>query len=259
MTEELKKEIEDCKTLDELFKLWKQAHKDEENFFKTFPKCSCCGGVPNENFKESFCKDGITSLNGNVNKDKTITEDVKVLFVLKESNCGGHKVNDEFWFDEYTLDYSYRDTYSKGIKSALEKVLGKSNVNYDTKFGYMNLNKRGGYGSTNRKQLEAYTLEYYTFIKKEIEILSPDYIIFCGCFDAFAKACREKDNNQNLHNWNYYKERINYTDLKKLEFKYGDNQSAYIAYICHPASKRNDFNNSLDILEDILEILKNKK
>lgn len=245
MTEELKNKINKCKTLDELFNLWKQAHKDEENFFETFPKCPCCGGVPNENFKGSFCKDGITSLNGNVNKDKTITEDVKVLFVLKESNCGGHKVNDEFWFDEYTLDNSYRDTYSKGIKSALEIVLGKSNVSYDTKFGYMNLNKRGGYGSTNSKQLEAYTLEYYTFIKKEIEILSPDYIIFCGCFDAFVKACKEKD-NQCLHNWNR-------KNPQKQKYNINKNKHAYIVNIYHPSRHNSDkkFCNSLEILKKL--------
>ena len=254
MTEELENKINKCKTLDELFNLWKQAHKDEENFFKTFPKCSCCGGVPNENFKESFCKDGITSLNGNVNKDKTITEDVKVLFVLKESNCGGHKVNDEFWFND-CVGNKERNDYKERLEDALKYF---NFVNPNAYFGYMNLNKRGGYGSTNSKQLEAYTLEYYTFIKKEIEILSPDYIIFCGCFDVFVESCKEKDNNeknQNLHNWNYYKKRINHTDFKKPEFKYGDNQSAYIAYICHPASKKNDFDNSLNILG----ILINKK
>lgn len=241
MTEKLKKEIEDCKTLDELFKLWKQAHKGEENFFKTFPKCSCCGGVPNENFKESFCKDGITSLNGNVNKDKTITEDVKVLFVLKESNCGGHKVNDKFWFDENTEGDETRKKYAEKLASVFENI--RKSVDFEYKFGYMNLNKRGGYGSTNRKQLEAYTLEYYTFIKKEIEILSPDYIIFCGCFDAFVKACKEKD-NQCLHKWNR-------KNPQKQKYNINKNKHANIVNIYHPANRQNDFKNSLEILKTL--------
>ena len=241
MTEELENKINKCKTLDELFKLWKQAHKDEENFFKTFPKCSCCGGVPNENFKESFCKDGITSLNGNVNKDKTITEDVKVLFVLKESNCGGHKVNDEFWFND-CVGNKERNDYKERLEDALKYF---NFVNPNAYFGYMNLNKRGGYGSTNSKQLEAYTLEYYTFIKKEIEILSPDYIIFCGCFDAFVKACRKKD-NQCLHNWNR-------KNPQKQKYNINKNKHAYIVNIYHPSRRNSDekFYNSLEILKTL--------
>ncbi len=241
MTEELKNKINKCKTLDELFNLWKQAHKDEENFFETFPKCPYCGGVPNENFKGSFCRDGITSLNGNLNKDKTITEVVKVLFVLKESNCGGHKVNDEFWFDENTEGDETRKKYAEKLASVFKNIGKPADSEY--KFGYMNLNKRGGYGSTNRKQLEAYTLEYYNFIKKEIEILSPDYIIFCGCFDAFVKACKEKD-NQCLHKWNQ-------KDPQKQKYNINKNKYAYIVNIYHPASRQNDFKNSLEILKKL--------
>ena len=137
MTEELKNKINKCKTLDELFGYWEQAHKDEENFFETFPKCKCCGGVPNENFKGSFCKDGITSLNGNVNKDKTITENVKVLFVLKESNCSGDKANDVFWFNDRVEDKE-RKHYKKRLKAALTHCKG---INPYDCFGYINLNK----------------------------------------------------------------------------------------------------------------------
>lgn len=253
MTEELKSKINKCKTLDELFKLWKQAHKDEENFFETFPECPSCGNFPNRRFKESFCKDGVTALKGNINKHKTITEDVKILFILKESNCGGHKVNNEFWFDEYTLGDSYRDTYSKRLKLALEKVLGKSNVSYDTKFGYMNLNKRGGYNRTMSTKLEAYTIKYYPFIKRQIEILSPQYIVFCGCFNEFINACKsdeENKENKKLYNWKYYKNKFGGSNYKNPKFHFGKN-SAYIVNIYHPSCRNvyKEFYKSLEILE----------
>ena len=241
MTEELENKINKCKTLDELFKLWKQAHKDEENLYETLPKGSRDNNM-NKDLIESFSKDGITSLKGNVNTEESNVVDI--LFVLKESNCRGDKVNDVFWFNINTEGDETRNKYAERLGSALEKVIGKP-VDSEYKFGYMNLNKRGGYGSTNSKQLEAYTLEYYTFIKKEIEILSPDYIIFCGCFDAFVKACRKKD-NQCLHNWNR-------KNPQKQKYNINKNKHAYIVNIYHPSRRNSDekFYNSLEILKTL--------
>ena len=236
MTEELKKEIEDCETLDELFDYWKQAHEDEENLYETLPKGSRDNNM-NKDLIESFSKDGITSLKGNVNTEESNV--VNILFVLKESNCRGDKVNDVFWFNDHVEDKE-RKHYKKRLEAALKHCKG---INPYDCFGYINLNKRGGYGSTNRKQLEAYTLKYYSFIKKEIEILSPDYIIFCGCFDAFVKACKEKD-NQCLHKWNQ-------KDPQKQKYNINKNKYAYIVNIYHPASRQNDFKNSLEILKKL--------
>ncbi len=245
MTEELKKEIEDCKTLDKLFGYWEQAHKDEENPYETLPKGSSDNNM-NKGLIESFSKDGITSLKGNVNTEES---NVDILFVLKESNCSGDKisgdkVNVRFWFNEKTEGDETRNKYAERLGSALEKVIGKP-VDPKYKFGYINLNKRGGYGSTNRNQLEAYTLKYYPFIKKEIEILSPKYIIFCGCFDAFAKACRKKD-NQCLHNWDR-------KNPQKQKYSINKNKHAYIVNIYHPSRRNSDkkFCNSLKILETL--------
>ena len=51
----------------------------------------------------------------------------------------------------------------------------------------MNLNKRGGSQKINRKIFENYVNEYKEEIKEEIQILQPDYIIWC------AKEIKQKD------------------------------------------------------------------
>ena len=56
--------------------------------------------------------------------------------------------------------------------------LKKSNFN-NCNIAYMNLNKRGGFGSTNFAHLKHYVVKYRGYILKEIEIINPD-IIVCG-------------------------------------------------------------------------------
>ena len=46
----------------------------------------------------------------------------------------------------------------------------------------MNINKRGGSSSTDFKELNKYAEKYKEFLKREIEIINPDYIICCGSY-----------------------------------------------------------------------------
>ena len=240
----LEEEINKCQTLEELFIQWKKAHNNEENFLETFPQCPFCSNTPNEQFKESFCKDGITSLEGkDDNKNMLDNNKIDVLFVLKESNCGGIKANDIFWFND-CVDDKEREFYKGRLQRAL---ISLSNVNSKPNFGYINLNKRGGYSTTNDKRLQAYTLKYYPFIKKQIEILSPKYIIFCGCFDTFVNACKIQDKNNNqLRKWNRKNPIIQ-------KYYYNEEKYADIVYIYHPSHRNSDekFVNSLKVLETL--------
>ena len=168
-----------AENMERLFCLWKKAHHIEESPENTFPICPVCREKPeSEEFRDSFCKDGATSLQGTV-EDSGQTVDV--LFILKESRVGGKaERNDAFWF--HTAKDKTRQKYANRFKQAL----GLWNLPENCKFGYMNLNKRGGFQSTDRKQLAAYVKKYHVFIKRQIELFSPRKILFCGCYDGIA-------------------------------------------------------------------------
>lgn len=242
----------DAKTLDELFELWKNAHEVEENPQETFPMCKNCGTTPDiEAFKDSFCVDGITSLDGKISKSENQNSKIDILFILKESNCQGKKVNNEFWFNEKP-DKKKRENYSVRLRMALEKMKKKGYIiNIDDinkyEFGYINLNKRGGYGSTKSEKLKAYMEKYYQFIKREIEILSPQYIILCGCFDVFAEVCKEKDtDNVCIEKWNGEPQTFYFDNNKNAD-------KAKIVNIYHPSNGVKRFKKSLVVLDKFIE------
>ena len=56
----------------------------------------------------------------------------------------------------------------------------------------MNLNKRGGSQKVNEKVLNDYEEEYKNEIKEEIEILQPDYIIWCAGEKPMGKILEKK-------------------------------------------------------------------
>ena len=75
--------------------------------------------------------------------------------------------------------------YTKFISYWLKK-LNFNNCN----IAYMNLNKRGGFGSTNFAHLKHYVVKYRGYILKEIEIINPDIIVCggtCGTLKALNK------------------------------------------------------------------------
>ena len=63
---------------------------------------------------------------------------------------------------------------------------------------YINLNKRGGFGSTNHARLKHYVNEYKCYISKEIEIINPDIIVCGGTYgivNALNIKCHEIRND----------------------------------------------------------------
>ena len=63
----------------------------------------------------------------------------------------------------------------------------------------MNLNKRGGSQKVNEKVLNDYVEEYKNEIKEEIEILQPDYIIWCAGEKPMGKILEKKNGIEMLH------------------------------------------------------------
>lgn len=71
---------------------------------------------------------------------------------------------------------------------------------------FMNINKRGGSSSTDFKELNKYAEKYNEFIKREIEIINPDYIICCGSYWQIID-----------HVYDYFKSKKEWGNRKKSE------------------------------------------
>lgn len=184
------KGIERCSNLEELFVLWRAAHLCEqrsEGYPDTYPISRDGKKVSDEDmekFKGSFCPDGVTRMESPAGQP--CTQNVQVLFILKESNLSGYgaivpETGGHFWFNECIND-STRKAYANRFQAVFE-ILGR---NHTEPFGYMNLNKRGGFENCRDKQLKQYVQKYRAFILREIELLSPEIIVCCGCFNVVA-------------------------------------------------------------------------
>lgn len=177
------------KELEELFSNWKELHRQEkENPGKksTLPYCKE-KEVP-ENFYISFCYDGfLTSYD---------SEKKTVLFLCREANAfetGELKpeTGETFWmWDVYQkkVENKKLSQVEKKYWSFLEKT-----IDYycqckpeELNIAYMNLNKRGGFGSCNQSRLKNYVEKYTDQIRKEIEIIAPDWIICGGTYGTIT-------------------------------------------------------------------------
>lgn len=182
-----KESIDKTNHLSDLFTLWQNAQRREINPEETFPICPSTKKYPDDPraFQTSFCIDGVTSLQGHVDS-KTAEPAVSVLFILKESNNRGMATTPEasgFWFNEKT-DAPAREHYRQNLARALQTLPHIGSLAQP--FGYINLNKRGGFGQTTDQQLKQYVAKYRHFIKRQIILHDPHYVIFCGCYDHVA-------------------------------------------------------------------------
>ena len=160
-------------TLDELFEEWEKAHENDKYYEKTFPSCPCCGVMPTEEFKTSFTYDGF--LSGN--------EGIKLLFIGRESNATDKikkekELDKNFWMRK-VWDGEINGKEANNYKSYLTKIREYFKCENDA-CAYMNINKRGGYSQCDYTRLDNYVAVYSEFIKKEIELIGPEIIVFLG-------------------------------------------------------------------------------
>ena len=151
--------IKACKTLDELFELWK-----------------------NEDGHEFFCKDGF------IKQDTFEKQEKKVLFIAKESNVSKGTDKDFFWLQSVVHGDSVPKILSRRILIMTNALFGndfdtvkkdRDGYNILEKIAYMNINKRGGGSRSKDSEIEEYAKTYKEYIEKEIEIINPDLIV-CG-------------------------------------------------------------------------------
>ena len=171
--------IKDCKTLKELEALWKEAHKNEDDY-----KCNF-GNID----KASFCPDGIVDEDSFSNKEK-------ILFIAKESNCGRN--NTENLIDIHSVNFWLKDCVNGTGKSSpfSDRLAMMANAYYENNYVFkkeqkenynnlrytalINLNKRGGYSYCNHQTLTDYVKKYCKYIAKQIELIDPNLIVCCS-------------------------------------------------------------------------------
>lgn len=227
----------ECGSLEDLFTLWREAHHQESEAEclgingegGTFPRK---GGIAPayEAFRDSFCPDGITSHAGREGAGKTC----QVLFILIESNVLSQDAakksygNQPFWFNVFPED-EVRSLYAGRLQQALQRLVQTQGLKQEVHepYGYMNLNKRGGFGDMNGKPLRTYVNRYLPFIKRQIELLSPNYIVCCSCYDLLAKSL-----------FGTRKHEASIAMYPQLYLLPG-NQPAKVYYIYHPTKRNN--------------------
>lgn len=171
------KEIDNCVDLESLFKLWKKAQEnesDEEYKKYKFGNTS----------KTSFSPEGI------IDPSQYGTR-TKLLFIAKEPNCGGNDTetnvnmtDDDFWLCGIVNSGKNKKLFSNRI-AMMANAFYTNDYSFCNKTDYynlrytafMNLNKRGGYSSSNYQSIKSYSQKYAEYIAKEIEIIDPEIII----------------------------------------------------------------------------------
>lgn len=179
---EINKKVDDCKDLDELFELWKEAQSLENNY-----ECTTIDNIE----KDSFNKDGF------INQSKYENSKVKVLFILKESNIekykdkAGRPTEREqiSWYHNYLTNgktnppkqHIKMGMMACYINTGIAKKYNEQEIkNALEGSSFINLNKRGGGKKTDNKKFINYVEKYSKFIKKQIELINPDIIVILG-------------------------------------------------------------------------------
>lgn len=171
--EGLEIEAQKAKNLKELFGSWKKAHHAEENPEKTLPICPISKEYPGfDAFRNFFYPDGYLC-EKKYNKILIICRVSNVIEDIDRQECG-----ENFWMREKQKDTGKYWTF---IEKALFCLPGKNNAAF---CAFMNLNKRGGFAGHTPNQFKQYAIKYRCFIKKEIELLGPKYVICGGVYDT---------------------------------------------------------------------------
>lgn len=166
---------EKCDTIDELFGLWKEAQINDPYY-------------PQDSHPQvpiySFHADGIVDFD----ESNYWNANPRVLFLLKEPNV---MVSDYTPTENSSAVDWVRERYCQSdskhkMCTVIAKIYAevfqgkKMDVPESLKqIAYMNLNKRGG-DSRAKRYLLNYVQHYQAYIRREIELLSPEYVVVGG-------------------------------------------------------------------------------
>lgn len=144
--------------------------------------------------KWHFNRDGIIS------SEHWDNVDVKVLFILKETNKAKQNVVDAIrralvtkssgWWRGKVLRRVGRwayglINYSGTVPSFKDaKAYGKDTT---WNIAYINMRKTAGGSRTNKKSFDVHVKEYAPYIRRQIELINPDIIVLGGTFKVMRK------------------------------------------------------------------------
>ena len=154
---------------------------------------------------------------------------INILDILNKYSDAEHRLKQKDFIDiprkEYGMEVDRKAVRSSRKKKIFQRIIAIQNIikarldgNIKNEYTYsdfneikkqiafMNINKRDGSSSTDFKELNKYAEKYKEFIKREIEIINPDYIICCGSY------CQIID-----HVYDYFKSKKEWGNRKKSE------------------------------------------
>lgn len=199
-------EVKKLKELDELFKCWKKKQSNDSGE----ETCNSQDGYVVAT--NSFYEDGIAKPK-EYQKSKP-----KVLFITNEvridckqdndekkpglkGKCedghliGNDKGNTVCSFNNY-IDGQEQETWSGKMRikfGEMYRIMTEKDYKIESSFNegankealkkiaFMNLNKHGGFGNIQGENFLKYIETYKDYIRREIEIINPDVIVWCGC------------------------------------------------------------------------------
>ena len=171
--------ISKCDTINDLFEMWMKEQKNESDVDWEITK-----GQTKNIEKGTFCIDGI------INTDRFQKQNKKVLFITNEANADGYTGNEQphriyDFIEYYKSGYdSWRGKMRERICALYMTIIGQFDGELQTvaqDFAFMNLNKRGGTNYVNGgEHIDKYCSLYAPFIKREIELIDPDIIVWLG-------------------------------------------------------------------------------
>lgn len=182
-SDEILNKADKVKGLEELFEIWQTAHLQDTESFEKFKEYN--SNISNK----SFTKDGIVC-------EEEFPQKIKVLYILNESNINGYtdKLSSECFdstkdFIEFAEEGKDWGTKLKEKICSLQKHMLEVNgvflgdaKDYAKTISFINLNKRGGGNLLTSEYyseyFKPYVKTYAPFIKREIELINPDFIVW---------------------------------------------------------------------------------
>lgn len=201
-----------AKSIDELFEIWKDAHiVDDKDTVNKNDECEVAlnsfyedGIVNEEKFNNSKIKmlfitnevsikykEKDKETNEYVFRDNLDNQNNRNLSLFSQDKSGKMLVGDNagntcYSFEEFAKGED-DDTWSSKMRikfGEMYRIAADASINSNREavnyISFINLNKRGGFGFINRKVFSNYIERYQEFIKREIELINPDIIIWCA-------------------------------------------------------------------------------
>lgn len=160
------------KELEELFKKWRIDHKNDVLYEYDTP------GI-NGKFipKGNFISDGFCIY-------ETFKENT-ILYISKESHAYNYSSNlnkiknEKYLYLKNSFNNNKNPIFARRIK-LMQKEFMELLDKKEEDISFMNINKRGGFLSTDMAILNTYAMQFSDNIIKEIEIINPEIIVCCG-------------------------------------------------------------------------------